>query len=405
MKIRIGVIFGGESVEHEVSVISAIQAMNKMDSEKYDIIPIYITKNREWYTGEMLKEIETYSDPSLIKKYAKNVVLYEKDGKFILQNKKGLKGVVKEIDMAFPIVHGTNVEDGVLQGYLQSIGIPFVGGDVYASVVGQDKLFMKEIFEHEKLPVCNYTWFYDNEYDEDMDRIINNVNELGYPVIVKPATLGSSVGIKTAYNDTELKDAIDDAIRYDHKIIVEKLIENLMEVNISVLGNYESAQVSAIEQVIPTKDFLTYEDKYIGSSKVKGKLGAKFKTSKGMVSASRIVPAVLKDGLKEQIEDVALRAFKSLGSAGVVRIDFLIDEKTNQIYINEINNIPGSLSYYLWEPIGKEYTELLDEIINIGIRDYKRRINKTHSFDTNILKGFTELGGLKGMKGSKGKLR
>lgn len=405
MKIRIGVIFGGESVEHEVSVISAIQAMNKMDSEKYDIIPIYITKNREWYTGEMLKEIETYSDPSLIKKYAKNVVLYEKDGKFILQNKKGLKGVVKEIDMAFPIVHGTNVEDGVLQGYLQSIGIPFVGGDVYASVVGQDKLFMKEIFEHEKLPVCNYTWFYDNEYDEDMDRIINNVNELGYPVIVKPATLGSSVGIKTAYNDTELKDAIDDAIRYDHKIIVEKLIENLMEVNISVLGNYESAQVSAIEQVIPTKDFLTYEDKYIGSSKVKGKLGAKFKTSKGMVSASRIVPAVLKDGLKEQIEDVALRAFKALGSAGVVRIDFLIDEKTNQIYINEINNIPGSLSYYLWEPIGKEYTELLDEMINIGIRDYKRRINKTHSFDTNILKGFTELGGLKGMKGSKGKLR
>lgn len=405
MKIRIGVLFGGESVEHEVSVISAIQAMNKMDSEKYEIIPIYITKNREWYTGEMLKEIETYSDPALIKKYAKNVVLYEKDGKFVLQNKKGLKGIVKEIDMAFPIVHGTNVEDGVLQGYLQSIGIPFVGGDVYASVVGQDKLFMKEIFEHEKLPVCNYTWFYDNEYDEDIDKILAHINELGYPVIVKPATLGSSVGIKTAYNESEVKDAIDDAIRYDHKIIVEKLIENLMEVNISVLGNYENAQVSAIEQVIPTKDFLTYEDKYIGSSKVKGKLGAKYKTSKGMASASRIVPAVLEEGLKEEIENVALKAFKALGSAGVVRIDFLIDEEANKIYINEINNIPGSLSYYLWEPIGKEYTELLDDMINIGIRDYKRRINKTHSFDTNILKGFTELGGLKGMKGSKGKLR
>ena len=405
MKIRVGVIFGGESVEHEVSVISAIQAMNKMDSEKYDIIPIYITKDRQWYTGEMLKEIETYSDPSLIKRYAKNVVLYEKDGKFVLQNKKGLKGIVKEIDLAFPIVHGTNVEDGVLQGYLQSIGIPFVGGDVYACVVGQDKLFMKEIFEHENLPVCKYIWFYDNEYDEDTDKILTNVSNLGYPVIVKPATLGSSVGIKTAYNENELKEAIDEAIRYDHKIIVEKLVEDLMEVNISVLGNYERAQVSAIEQVIPTKDFLTYEDKYIGSSKVKGKLGAKFKTSKGMASASRIVPAVLKDGLKEEIESVALRAFKALGSSGVVRIDFLIDEKTNQIYINEINNIPGSLSFYLWEPIGKEYTELLDEMINIGIRDYKRRINKTHSFDSNILKGFTELGGLKGMKGSKGKLR
>ena len=399
MKIRVGVIFGGESVEHEVSVISAIQAMNKMDSEKYDIIPIYITKDRQWYTGEMLKEIETYSDPSLIKRYAKNVVLYEKDGKFVLQNKKGLKGIVKEIDLAFPIVHGTNVEDGVLQGYLQSIGIPFVGGDVYACVVGQDKLFMKEIFEHENLPVCKYIWFYDNEYDEDTDKILTNVSNLGYPVIVKPATLGSSVGIKTAYNENELKEAIDEAIRYDHKIIVEKLVEDLMEVNISVLGNYERAQVSAIEQVIPTKDFLTYEDKYIGSSKVKGKLGAKFKTSKGMASASRIVPAVLKDGLKEEIESVALRAFKALGSSGVVRIDFLVDKNTNKPYINEINSIPGSLAFYLWEPIGKEYTDLLDDMINIGIRDYKKRINKTHSFNTNILKGFTELGGIKGAKG------
>ena len=356
MKIKVGVIFGGESVEHEVSIISAIQAMNKMDTEKYDIIPIYITKNREWYTGEMLKDIETYSDPSLIQKYAKNVVLYEKDGKFVLQNKKGLKGIVKELDIAFPIVHGTNVEDGVLQGYLQSIGIPFVGGDVYASVVGQDKLFMKKIFKDEDLPITDYTWFYDNEYEEDIDKVLFNIDKVGYPVIVKPATLGSSVGIKTAHNSEEVKDAINEAIRYDHKIIVEKLVENLIEVNISVLGNYESCQVSAIEQVIPTKDFLTYEDKYIGSSKVKGKLGAKFKTSKGMVSASRIVPAVLPNGMKEKIEDVAVRAFKALGSSGVVRIDFLIDEETNSVYINEVNNIPGSLAYYLWEPIGKEYT-------------------------------------------------
>ena len=405
MKIRLGVIFGGESVEHEVSIISAIQAMNKIDSEKYDIVPIYITKDREWYTGSMLKEIETYSDPGLIKRYAKNVVLYEKNGRFLLQNKNGFKTVVKEIDIAFPIVHGTNVEDGVLQGYLESIGIPFVGGDVYASSVGQDKLFMKEIFEHEKLPVCKYIWFYDSDYNNDDTSILADIKKLGYPVIVKPARLGSSVGIKTAYNESEVKDAIDDAVRYDHKIIVEKLVENLMEVNISVLGNYENQNVSAIEQVMPTKDFLTYEDKYIGSSKVKGKLGAKFKSSKGMVSASRIVPAKLEKGLKEEIEDIAVRAFKALGSSGVVRIDFLVDKKDNTVYINEVNNIPGSLSFYLWEPIGKEYTELLDDLVNIGIKDYKKRIAKTHSFETNILKGFTEMGGLKGMKGSKGKLR
>ncbi len=403
MKIRLGVIFGGESVEHEVSIISAIQAMNKMDNEKYEVIPIYITKDRQWYTGEILKEIDTFSDLSLIRRYAKNVVLYEKGGRFVLQNKKGFRRIVKELDMVFPIVHGTNVEDGVLQGYLQSIGIPFVGSDIYASVVGQDKLFMKEIFAASDLPICKYLWFYDKEYEEDSEEILNRMKKLGYPVIVKPATLGSSVGIKTAYHEEEAREAIDEAVKYDHKIIVEKLVENLMEVNISVLGNYENQQVSAIEQVIPTKDFLTYEDKYIGSSKSKGKLGGgKFKSSKGMVSANRVIPAPLKEKMKEEIEDVAVQAFRALGSSGVVRIDFLVDMKNNHIYINEINNIPGSLSFYLWEPIGKEYTDLLDEMINIGIRDYKRRTNKTHSFDTNILKGFTELGGLKGVKGIKG---
>lgn len=405
MKIRLGVIFGGESVEHEVSIISAIQAMNKMDSEKYEIIPIYITKDRQWYTGEMLKEIETYSDLSLIKRYAKNVVLYEDNGKFVLQNKKGFRRIVKEIDMVFPIVHGTNVEDGVLQGYLESIGIPFVGGDVYASAVGQDKIFMKEIFRENDLPVCDYAWFYDTEYEDDNEKVLAHVEKLTYPVIIKPATLGSSVGIKTAHNKEELKVAIDEAIKYDHKIVVEKLVENLMEVNISVLGNYSNQQVSAIEQVIPTKDFLTYEDKYLGSSKTKGKIGGKFKTSKGMVSTSRVIPAPLPKKMKEEVEKVAVGAFKALGSSGVVRIDFLVDEKEKKIYINEVNNIPGSLSFYLWEPIGKEYTELLDDMINIGIRDYKMRIAKTHSFDTNILKGFAEHGGLKGMKGSKGKLR
>jgi len=404
MKIRVGVIFGGESVEHEVSIISAIQAMNKMDTEKYDIIPIYITKDRKWYTGEILKEIENYSDPNLIKRYAKEVVLYESNGRFILQAKKGFKKIIKEIDIAFPIVHGTNVEDGVLQGYLQSIGIPFVGPNVYAAVVGQDKLFMKEIFEHEKLPICNYTWFYDCEYQSDSDKIIAKVEELGYPVIVKPATLGSSVGIKMAHDREELIEAIDDAVNYDNKIIAEKAVENLMELNISILGNYENLSIGAIEQVLPSKDLLTYEDKYIGSGKVKGKLGVKYKASKGMASASRIVPAKIDETLKKDVEDIAVKAFKALGSSGVVRIDFLVDSKTNKAYINEINSIPGSLSFYLWEPIGKEYTELLDDMINIGIKDYKKRIAKTHSFETNILKGFTELGGLKGMKGSKGKL-
>lgn len=405
MKIRLGVIFGGESVEHEVSIISAVQAMYKLDNEKYDVVPIYITKDRQWYTGEALKDIETYQDLDLLKRYSKNVVLYEQNGRFLLQSKKFPRRIVKEIDMVLPIVHGTNVEDGVLQGYLQSIGIPFVGGDVYASVVGQDKIFMKQVFTCENLPITDYVWFYDVEYNDDNQAILDKVEKLGYPVIIKPCTLGSSVGITIAKNRDELKEAIDTAIGYDNRIVVEKVVDNLMELNISVLGNYENQQVSAIEQVIPTDTFLTYADKYLGSGKTKGKVSGKFKTSKGIVSTNRVVPAKIEDSLKKEVEDIAVRAFKSLKSSGVVRIDFLVDTKKNKVYVNEVNNIPGSLSFYLWEPIGKDYSELLDDMINIGIKDYKHRIAKTHSFETNILKGFTELGGVKGMKGSKGKLR
>ena len=406
MKIKVGVIYGGETVEHEVSIISAIQAINKLDQEKYEIIPIYITKDRQWYTGDMLKDIEIYSDFNLIKKYGKNVVFYEKDGSFVLQNKKFPKSIVTDIDIVFPIMHGTNGEDGVIQGYLQSIGIPFVGGDIYASVVGQDKAFMKAIFEKENLPMTKYVWFYDYEYKNDSEEVLKNVKKLKYPVIIKPATTGSSVGIKVAENDKELVEAIDNAISYDNKILVEEVVANLKEVNISVLGNYEHQRLSVIEEVMSKNKFLTYDDKYIGGGKGKLKGGMKVPmkgASKGMASADRKIPADILDKQKKEIEDIAIRAFKALGSAGVCRIDFLIDEKAKKVYINEINSIPGSLAFYLWEPIGVHYSDLLDDMINIGIKDYKRKQNKTHTFETNILKGFTN-GGLKGMKGAKGKL-
>ena len=407
MKIKVGVIFGGESVEHEVSIISAIQAMNKMDQEKYDIIPIYITNDREWYTGDMLKDIEVYEDLDLVKKYGKNVVLYYKNGSYVLQNKRFPKGIVTDIDIAFPIVHGTNVEDGVLQGYLQSIGIPFVGGDVYASAVGQDKVYMKALFKDSDLPMTKYVWFYDCDYKNDSEEVIKKVNKLKYPVIVKPACTGSSVGIKVVDDESELVEAIDDAIQYDNKILVEEVVTDLKEVNISVVGNYEHQKTSEIEEVISANKFLTYADKYIGGGKGKLKgMKMPMKTpSKGMASANRKLPADLSDKMRKEVEEIAIKAFKVLGSAGVCRIDFLIDEKAKKVYVNEINSIPGSLAFYLWEAAGVKYTELLDELINIGIKDYKKRVSKTHSFDTNILKGFSQRGGIKGMKGMKGKLR
>ena len=403
MRIRVGVIFGGESVEHEVSIISAIQAMNKIDEEKYEVIPIYITKNREWYTGDMLRDIEVYQDLSLIKRYSTNVVLYYKDGSYVLQKKRGLfKGIVKELDIAFPVVHGTNVEDGVLQGYLQTIGIPFVGSNVYGSVAGQDKTIMKDIWKEAELPMTKYVWFYDTDYRQDKDSVLDKIKGLKYPLIVKPATTGSSVGISFCDDVESLKEGIDEAVQYDTKIIVEEVVQNLKEVNIAVMGNYENQRVSAIEEVFSGNHFLTFQDKYIGNGKgkLKGfKKGAIKTSSKGMASANRKLPADLDPKMQKEIEEIAMKAFKALGSSGNSRIDFLVDEKTKKVYINEINSIPGSLAFYLWDAKDINFTQVLDDMIQIGIKDYKKRISKTHSFESNILAGFAANNGVKGMKG------
>ena len=231
MKIKVGVIFGGETVEHEVSIISAIQAINNMDTNKYDIVPIYIAKDRTWYTGKMLSDIELYKDMDLLKRYAKKVTLCKKNNSFYLVNTKGLfRHDIEELDIAFPIVHGINVEDGTLQGYLDTIGIPYVGSKVLGAALGQDKVVMKQIFESENIPVVPYTWFYDSEYYTKKEEIIKNVKKIGYPVIIKPANLGSSVGISIAKNEEELSKCIEEAIEYDTKIVIEKVIEDIVTI-------------------------------------------------------------------------------------------------------------------------------------------------------------------------------
>lgn len=400
MNIKLGVIFGGETTEHEVSIITAVQAMSSINKDKYDIVPIYMTKDKKMYTGHMLMDIENYQDMDMIKRYAKEVVLYKKDDRFVLQSVKGFKRIVSEIDIAFPIVHGSGAEDGTIQGFLSNIGIPFVGSDIYASVVGQDKVFQKDIFVANGISVPEYLWFYDTDYIKEKDVIINKIEHIGYPVIVKPARQGSSVGISVANNKNELVVAIDEAIKYDEKILVEETVKNLREVNISVLGNSDIQKLSQIEEVMTKNSFLTYQDKYISGRK--GKMG-KTGNLKGMAGATgRVIPADLDDNLKTQVEDIAKKVFRILGLNGICRLDFLIDSKKCKVYINEPNTIPGSLSFYLWEGLGVSYTELLDEMIQLAIKNYKNKSKKTYSFETNILQNFT---GLKGIKGMKGKLK
>lgn len=397
MRIKLGVIFGGETVEHEVSIITAVQAMENIDEEKYEIIPIYVTKDRVWYTGNMLKDISIYRDMALLKRYAKEVVLYKKDGEFVLQKVRGFKGIVNTIDVVLPIVHGQNAEDGTLAGYLETINIPYAGPSVLGAALGQDKVTMKEVMKANDLPYVPYVWFYDYEFNNDKTSLLKQIKKLGYPVIVKPARLGSSVGIHVSKTEKDIEDAIEEAIKYDTKIIVEKVIENMIEVNCSVLGNYEYAEASVIEQVSSATDFLTFQEKYLGNGK-KGKLKSSM-GSKGMAASVRKIPADLKPAMTEEIQDLSKKLFRAFNLSGVCRIDFMIDTKNSKVYVNEPNTIPGSLSFYLWDPTGKDYKTLLDEMINLGVRNYKARIKKTHSFESNILSNYN------GVKGAKGKLK
>jgi D-alanine-D-alanine ligase len=336
-------------------------------------------------------DIDVYQDMDLLKRYAKEIVLYNKDGHFYLQSLGFFKRNVEEIDIAFPIVHGKNAEDGTLAGYLETIGIPLVGANTIGSALGQDKIVQKQVFEAMGLPIVDYTWFYDAEYQDHKITIFKDIKKMGYPVVVKPACLGSSVGINFVESEIDLDDAISAAMEYDNKVIIEKAVLNLKEVNCSVIGNYEYQETSVIEEVMSANELLTYEDKYLSNGK-----------SKGMASTSRKIPADITSTLEKQIKKVSCLAFKALNLSGVCRIDFLIDTKTGDFYINEPNTIPGSLAFYLWEPTGKTYKELLDEVINIGIKNYKRDNQKTTSFETNILANFNGLKGSKGLKGLKG---
>ena len=393
MKIKLGVIFGGETVEHEVSIISALQAIKNLNEEKYDIIPIYIAKDKTWYTGHVLMDIDTYKDFENLKRYTKEVTLVKRDGAFYLVNTKGLfRKDVEEVDMILPVVHGNGVEDGSLAGYLETVGIPYVGSHVLGCALGQDKVVMKQILRDNGISIVDYTWFYDNEYLEDKDKILKAIDKVGYPVVVKPATLGSSVGIEYVKDKKGIEEAIESAINYDNKIVVEKAIENLIEVNASVMGNYENQKVSPLEEVMGEDEILSFTDKYLSNGKTKGA------SSKGMASTSRIVPARISDDLTKKINETSKEVFRLFNFSGVVRIDYLIDSKTKKYYVNEPNTIPGSLAFYLWKEMGISYKEELDEIISTAIREFKNKTKKVRSFESNILEGFNGSKGVKGLK-------
>ena len=383
-------MFGGKTVEHEVSVISGIQALKAMDTGKYEVIPVYLTKENDMYIGSDIGDIKAYRDiPALLKK-SQRVILVNEDGRVKLMPYPpkmfgGAKPV--EIDVAFPVVHGTNVEDGALQGYLKTIGIPFVGPDVTASAISMDKAVTKAVLKEAGVPVLDANVYTMADY-QDPEGIADDIEKtFGYPVIIKPVNLGSSVGIGIAKSRGELIDAIDDAFRYAARIMAEHAISKLREINCAVLGDENEAEASECEEPLTSGEILSYEDKYVnGGGKKGGAKGTRGSKGAGMANLSRKIPADIPPEKREEIRELAVKAFKALGCNGVSRIDFMIDEEECKLYFNEINPIPGSLSFYLWEPVGVPYKELLDRMIQLAMKRTRTEESLTFTFDTNILK-------------------
>lgn len=406
MKTNIGVFFGGRSTEHEISVISASQAMAAIDRERFDVTPVYITKDGKWYTGEALLDTSNYRDVPALLKRCTQVYMRPCLGDYTLYRyNKPLFGSDKAavLDVIIPVMHGHGGEDGSLQGVFETVGIPYAGCGILASANGMDKITMKQILQANDIPVVDYVWCTDREYFADKPSIVGKVTDkLGFPVIVKPADLGSSVGISAAHDAAQLDAAITDAARYSSRIIIEHMVEHLQEINCSVLGEPDNYRTSVLEEPVKSGEFLSYTDKYGGGSGSKGTKGAQgAKSSGSMATSQRRVPADLPADETERIRKLAGDTFRVLSCNGVSRVDVIVDRDTREIFVNEINTIPGSLSFYLWEASGITFTKLMEQLVALALRRSREAESKTLSFDQNIF----AMGSLSGTKGAKGTKR
>lgn len=377
--IHIGVFFGGTSVEHEVSIITAQQAIAQLKKmTDYKVVPIYISKDNRWYTGDYLLEVEHFKDlPKVISETTRISIVKGNRNAYLIADpvKRFKEPLIDMIDIAFPIIHGTGGEDGSLQGFLEHLDIPYVGCNVLAASLTMDKIASKLFLQSSGIRVVEGEWFYSHHWLSFPNAIVDDIEKkLKYPMIVKPADIGSSVGVKPAKNRSELIEAIDFARHFSSRILVERMLVGMREINISVVGDSEKLELSVCEEPITSSDFLTYEDKYVSGGQ-----------SKGMSSAKRQIPANIPSELKREIERMAAEAFIALDCAGVTRIDFMIEKHTQLPYINEFNTVPGSLSFYLWEATGKPFTEMLQAMIDAAYRGYRRKQSLTRTNTINIL--------------------
>ncbi|HIV30047.1 MAG TPA: D-alanine--D-alanine ligase [Candidatus Pullichristensenella excrementipullorum] len=392
---NIGVIYGSRTCEHDVSIISALQAAQALDTKNYNITYIYIGREGTWYTGEALADVKFYEHFDAAK--LTRVLPAGENGKLVLyhlpEKKKLFGGAAAErvavLDVVMPVLHGLNGEDGTLQGMLELFDVPYTSAGVMGSAVGMDKITMKLLFKGCGFPVIEGVWFDRGRWSRERDGVMDECEDkLGFPLIVKPANLGSSIGINIAHDRNQLEDAIETAAAYDHRILVEKAVSPLREVNCSVLGYGDHVETSELEMPVTKEEFLTFRGKYMCNAKGAG----------GMASQVRLIPAPISEQAAQTVRDLAVRAFRAMDLKGVVRIDFILDENEN-VFINEANTIPGSLAFYLWEPKGVSFSALLDGMVECAFSAWADRKASVFSHDSTLLANIVH-----GSKGAKGKL-
>lgn len=391
------VLYGSRACEHDVSIITAVQAMNNANPAKYYIVPVYIDRQGRWFTGDALRRMDFYTHFDEKQLTPCMLVPRTGGGARLCKTKRGLFGgnpVICDADCALMAFHGMNGEDGTVQGMLELYGVPYTSAGVLGSATGMDKIAMKLIYRGCGLPVLPMCWFERSDWEADREDVLNRVErEIGYPAFVKPANLGSSIGISKAKDRASLADAIDTAAAFDRRILVEKGVDHPMEVNCAAVGYGNDVTVSVCEMPVSWEEFLTFDEKYMrGGKGAKGVKGAPAKGAPakggakgGMQSLARKVPAPIPDETTKSIQSMTAEIFHVMDLKGVVRVDYLIDKETNQVYVNEVNTIPGSLAFYLFEPMGIPFGALIDRMVDAALRAQEDRKASTFSYGSEIL--------------------
>ncbi len=390
-KRTVGVVFGSRSVEHDVSIVTAQQVMRALRPEKYDVVPIYITREGRWLTGDSLRDLKTFQVENVADMLGVQDVLLSPDTQhhgLILNPVSGLfsRSKVRHLDVVFPVVHGSHGEDGTLQGLCELANIPYVGAGMLAAAVTRDKIMLKALLGGQGIPVVPHVAFTRQEWIAEPDAILARIeSELGFPAFVKPASLGSSIGVARPANATEARNYINIAANFDRRILVEKAVEDAVEINCALLGN-ESPRASVLEQPITWEEFLTYEEKYM-----------RREGAAGMKGAERKIPAPISEELTQRIQELAVHAFRLVDGRGTARVDFLVREEANEVFLNEINTMPGSLAFYLWQEEGMTPADVVDELIRLALEAHAEKRKTVYNYKTDLLAHATAHG-LKGVK-------